>query len=371
MPLLRFKTDSDDVTARARAEVDALLAEAVTRQVSDLHLEPVEVGYELRHRVDGFLRLERKLSQEQGVSLVNRLMVAAKLLTYRRGVPQEGRITVEIGADAEGSDARSLDLRLAVMPTTRGMRAVVRLPAELYQPRTLSALGLPDSVLLGLTEFIVADSGMLILCGPAGSGKTTTAYAVLEEIVRRCPGQSVLSLEDPVERGLFGVTQIEVQPFGELTFETALRSVLRQDPQVLSIGEVRDAQTAKIAVGAALTGHRLVTSMHASSPERSLIRLVEMGVEPYQVASAVAGVVTMRLLRRLAPSGSGYAGRVPVAEFLKVDEAVREALMGHADASAIRNFAQKQPGWSSLRSHAARLVEAGITDQAEVNRVLG
>lgn len=362
-------------TAEAPAEVDALLAEAMQRGASDLHLEPVAEGYELRLRIDGLLTPLRRVSEELGGSLVNRLMVAAQLLTYRRGVPQEGRITAQLGdvsqAGTASDPARALDLRLSVMPTTRGLRAVVRLPAELYQPRALDALGLPEHVERGMARFVEADSGMLILCGPAGSGKTTAVYALLEQIVRHCPGQSVLSLEDPVERELAGVTQIEVKPFGELTFETVLRSVLRQDPQVLAIGEVRDAQTAKIAVGAALTGHRLVTSLHASSPQRALVRLTEMGVEPYQVASAVVGVVSLRLLRRLNATGSGYAGRVPVAEFLAVDDAVRSAILDRADASAIRVAAEAQPGWVALREHAATLVASGVTDPAEVDRVLG
>lgn len=372
MKLWLRQHETEPAGQAAREQVHALLAEAVSRNASDLHLEPVAAGYELRFRVDGALSPVRRYSAEEGGSLVNRLMVAAQLLTYRRGLPQEGRVTVQLTAEAsQGGGERQLDLRLSVMPTTRGLRAVVRLPAELYQPRTLDTLGLPEPVVTHLQAFIAADSGMLILCGPAGSGKTTTVYAVLEAIVRQCPGQSILSLEDPVERELPGVTQIEVQPFGELTFETVLRSVLRQDPQVLAIGEVRDAQTARIAVGAALSGHRLVTSLHAASPQRALVRLMEMGVEPYQAASAVSGVLSLRLMRRLDPSGSGYAGRVPLAEYLAVDDAVRSAVLARADASAIRRAAEAQPGWATMRQHADKLIAACITDTAEADRVLG
>ena len=368
----RLQMEPQNAAGDEQAELCDLIGQAVRRGASDLHVEPVERGYELRHRVDGLLEQVCELTPEAGGSLVNRLMVAAQLLTYRRGVPQEGRIRVQVASTdgGAGQEAQSLDLRLSVMPTTNGLRAVIRLPAELYQPRALDLLGLPGSVMAGLHRFIKADSGMLILCGPAGSGKTTTMYAVLEAITRRCPGQSVISLEDPVERQLPGITQIEVQPFGELTFEKVLRSVLRQDPQVLSIGEVRDAQTAGIAVGAALSGHRLVTSLHASAPEQALVRLIEMGIEPYQVASAVAGVVSLRLLRRSADEGE-YAGRVPVASYLTIDEGVRRALLERADASAIRSAAEQQPGWSSLRDHAQSLLEAGVTDRAEVDRILG
>jgi type II secretory ATPase GspE/PulE/Tfp pilus assembly ATPase PilB-like protein len=355
-------------------EVSDMLADAVSRGASDLHLEPVAEGYELRHRVDGLLLTVSTLDADAGGSLINRLMVAAQLLTYRQGVPQEGRITAHLDDAPFGSAppaSATLDLRLSVMPTTRGLRAVVRLPAELHQPRTLDQLGLSNAVLQGLQRFIAADSGMLVICGPAGAGKTTTMYALLEAIVAQCPGQSVLSLEDPVERTLTGVTQIEVKPFGELTFETVLRSVLRQDPQVLAVGEIRDAQTAKIAIGAALSGHRLVTSMHASSPQRALVRLAEMGLEPYQIASAVAGVVSLRLLRKARGDGVGYAGRVPVAEYLAVDEAVRDAVLNRAEASAIREAGRSQPTWTSFADHAQQLIEAGVTDVAEVARVLG
>lgn len=378
MHKLRLKQREDDPPGTntsqgvdSSTEVDDLLTQALEQGASDLHLEPVGSGYELRCRVDGLLVKSRELSVEAGGSLVNRLMVAAQLLTYRRGVPQEGRITVQSAGQTTRGPRRALDLRLSVMPTTRGLRAVVRLPAELYQPRSLDGLALPAPVVAGLKRFVSSDSGMLMLCGPAGSGKTTTMYAVLDEIVRDCPGQSVISLEDPVERGLEGVTQIEVQPFGELTFETLLRSVLRQDPQVLAIGEIRDKQTAQIAVGAALSGHRLVTSMHASSPERALIRLMEMGVEPYQVASAVAGVLSLRLARRLNTADTGYAGRVPLAEHLAVDDAVRASLLTQADASTLRQAAYAQTGWASMRDHAQGLIAAGTTDEAEVARVLG
>lgn len=371
MGVISLKRGDGEGVAESVSEVDGFLAEALRRGSSDLHLEPVDGGYELRYRVDGLLEVVKTLSAELGGSMVNRLMVGAQLLTYRRGVPQEGRITVLIDSDADADRERSLDMRLSIMPTTRGLRAVVRLPAELYQPRSLDRLGLPAEMVGGLRRFIGSDSGMLVLCGPAGSGKTTAMYALLEEIVRCCPGESVLSLEDPVERGLDGVTQIEVQPFGELTFETVLRSVLRQDPQVLAIGEIRDKQTAQIAVGAALSGHRLVTSLHASSPERALIRLNEMGVESYQIASAVVGVATMRLLRRRVYGPSGYAGRVPVAEYLAVDEAVCSALLTRIDGAAIRRAAADQPGWATLSDHARSLIASGVTDEAEVVRVLG
>jgi type II secretory ATPase GspE/PulE/Tfp pilus assembly ATPase PilB-like protein len=291
-------------------------------------------------------------------------MVGAQLLTYRLDVPQEGRLSVEL------DDGRRIDMRIAIMPTTHGLRAVVRLPADLLQPRTLDDLLLPRRVMEALHRFAAADAGLLLLCGPAGSGKTTAIYALLEHIVATSPGVSVVALEDPVERDLRGVTQIEVSPFGELTYERALRSMLRQDPQVLALGEVRDAATASVAIQAALSGHRLVSTLHASTPQGALVRLTEMGIEPYQIASSVFGIAAVRLLRRVDGRGD-YAGRVPIAEYAAMDEAVREAVLSRADASRIRRAIEGQAGFTPLAEVAADLVGQGITDRAEVARVLG
>ena len=352
-------------TVDARQAVDRVLARAVDRRASDIHLEPTRQGYDLRFRVDGLLETIEQLDTNTGRSYVNRLMVAAKMLTYRLDIPQEGRLSIDL-PDTE----KELDLRLSVMPTTHALRAVVRLPAELIQPKALDQLGLSDRSMRGLTDFAQADSGMLILCGPAGSGKTTTIYALLQHIVQTDPGLSVIALEDPVERDIPGVTQIEVSPFGELTYEKVLRSLLRQDPQVLALGEVRDAQSASIAVQAALSGHRLITTLHASSPAGAVVRLIEMGIEPYQVASALFGVASMRLVRRVSEQG-GYAGRAPLCEFAYADAALREAVIRQADMGTLSGILAKQPGYETLADTSRGLIDQGVTDEAEAQRVLG
>jgi type II secretory ATPase GspE/PulE/Tfp pilus assembly ATPase PilB-like protein len=294
-------------------------------------------------------------------------MVLAQMLTYRLDVPQEGR------ASFLPSDARqAVELRVSVMPTTHGMRAAVRLPAELVAraQSSLESLGLPDETLKGLTRFAKADAaGMILLTGPAGSGKTTTIHALLRHIADTSPGLSIVALEDPVERDLPGVTQIEVSPFGELTYERALRSVLRQDPQVLMLGEIRDAATASLAAQVALSGHRLISTLHAATPGGAIARLVEMGVEPYQLTSAIFGVVSQRLLRRRI--ADGYRGRVPVAEFVPMDDAMRAAVLRKADAAELQRIAARREGHVDLRTGAMRLVAVGVTDEAEVRRVLG
>jgi type II secretory ATPase GspE/PulE/Tfp pilus assembly ATPase PilB-like protein len=356
---------SPPAVADTRTLVDEILGAALARRASDIHLEPTAAGHELRFRVDGVLQTARRLEPDIGRSVVGRLMVMAKLLTYRLDVPQEGRIACP--AELAGG---AVELRLAVMPTLHGLRAAVRMPAEHIQPAVLSELGLPQSVLAGLMRFAAADAGMLILTGPAGSGKTTTIYALLDQIVRCQAGISVISLEDPVERDLAGVTQIEVSPFGQLTYERALRSILRQDPQVLALGEIRDAATASLAVQAALSGHRLITTLHAATPGGTIARLLEMGIEPYQLTSSIWGVVSQRLLRRKSADG-GYAGRTPLAELVIMDAALRDAVVQRSDAAALARIYQSQPQHASLAAAAHDLLEKGVTDAPEIARVLG
>ncbi|MBI1374298.1 MAG: type II/IV secretion system protein [Phycisphaera sp.] len=348
----------------ARPIVDRLLDDAVARSASDVHVDPEAEGYAVRVRVDGVLDTAQRLDGQTGRAVVARLMVMGKLLTYRPDIPQEGRLSV-----MSPTAGRAIEMRVSVMPTTHGLRAVVRLPAELTQPRELDALGLPDAVVDGLRRFARADTGMLLLTGPAGSGKTTTIYALLEHIVSTQPGVSVIALEDPVERDIAGVTQIEVTPHGELTYERALRSILRQDPQVLMLGEVRDAATATAAIGAALSGHRLIATLHAGSPATALARLLEMGIEPYQLSSAVHAVVAQRLLRKKV--SDTFSGRVPIAEYAEMDDALRRAVLDRADASTMSKLLTGRAGYVTLRDAAATAVERGLTDAAEVARVLG
>jgi type II secretory ATPase GspE/PulE/Tfp pilus assembly ATPase PilB-like protein len=348
----------------APAVIDAILDHAVRRRASDIHFEPTDNGLEVRFRIDGLLETVERHDVVAGRSLVTRLMVMAHLLTYRLDVPQEGRVSVTVK-----SSPQPMDLRLSIMPTTHGLRAAVRMPAELVQPRTLAELNLPAGVMRGLERFAAGDAGMLIVTGPAGSGKTTTIYALLQLIAQTSPGLSIVTLEDPVERNLTGVTQIEVSPFGELTYERTLRSILRQDPQVLMLGEIRDSATASLAVSAALSGHRLVSTLHAATPAGAIARLLEMGIEAYQLSSAIYGVVAQRLLRQKAESG--YRGRVPVAEFMAMDDTLRPAVLRRADASELARIYGAQTGFRPMRAAAGDAIATGLTDADEVRRVLG
>ncbi|MGA2443694.1 MAG: ATPase, T2SS/T4P/T4SS family [Tepidisphaeraceae bacterium] len=348
-----------------RPLVDLLLSEALRQRASDIHVEPAADFYDVRFRVDGVLETYKKLEPSVGRAVVTRMMVMARLLTYRLDVPQEGRISVPTT-----SENPAVELRLSIMPTIHGMRAAVRMPAEHVQPAILENLSLPPSVLKGLIGFASADCGMLILTGPAGSGKTTTIYALLRHIAQVSPGLSIIALEDPVERDVPGVTQIEVSPFGQLTYEKALRSILRQDPQVLMLGEVRDAVTASLAVQAALSGHRLITALHAATPAGALARLLEMGIEPYQLTSSIHAIVAQRLLRRRSADGRGYHGRAPIAEFVAMDPTLKKSLLQRGDSDCLARAYQGQPGYQSLRDVGQLLVNKGVTDAAELGRVV-
>ena len=355
---------SSHPTHDARLIVDQILDDAVKRRASDVHLEPTGEKLEVRYRIDGMLEVVGSHDVTVGRSLVTRLMVMAHLLTYRLDVPQEGRVSAVVP-----SSPRPVDLRLSIMPTMHGLRAVVRLPAELIQPHTLEELNLPESVLQGLHRFAASDAGMLILTGPAGAGKTTTIYALLRHIAATSPGLSIITLEDPIERDIPGVTQIEVAPFGELTYERTLRSILRQDPQVLMLGEIRDPATASLAVQAALSGHRMISTLHALNPAFALARLTEMGVEPFQLSSAIFGIVTQRLLRRR--EGNAYHGRLAAAEFVAMDDPLRAAVLRRADASQFMKIYAVQAGYRPMRAAAVDFVHRGWTDEAEVLRALG
>lgn len=344
------------------AYVDRLFDKALARGASDVHVEPGADGYDVRQRIDGLLETAEKLDSAAGRAVVTRLMVMGQLLTYRQDIPQEGRVSLM-------RDGRTIDLRVSVIPTTHGLRAAVRMPAELLQPRRLEDLGLPAPVLEGVRAFARTDAGMLLVTGSAGSGKTTTLYALLQHIAEQSPGLSLITLEDPVERDLSGVTQIEVAPHGQLTYERALRSILRQDPQVLMLGEIRDAATASLAVRAALSGHRLIATLHAATAGGAIARLLEMRLEPYQVTSSLWGVITQRLLRRKADGR--YRGRVPIAELAVMNPALRQAVLNGADSDTLQRLIAAQPQYQPLRVVARQIETAGLTDSAEIERVLG
>ncbi|MBN1554417.1 MAG: type II/IV secretion system protein [Phycisphaerae bacterium] len=361
--------------------VDDLLARATDCGASDIHFEPTADEMQIRFRLDGVLNTVETLPSLLRENVVSRLKVLGGLLTYRNDIPQEGRL-------ASNGDGTVVDRRLAVFPTIHGQRAVVRLFYDDPALADLNELGFRDKVLANLKQLIESNGGVILLTGPAGSGKSTTLAAILRHITRVTPGKSIVTLEDPVERHIRGVTQVQITPQGTMTFPTALRSLLRQDPEVLMIGEIRDAETARIAVEAGLTGHLLLSTLHSGTPSGALLRLLEMGVEPYQVTSSVLAVVNQRLLRKLCEHcrrkdsatgqwqaagcekcfGTGYHGRALVAEMLLMQPSLREAILAKSDANTLKRMLEEQ-GHTPIAVEGCRLVEQGITTQAELDRV--
>jgi len=373
--------------------VEQVLRYGVEARASDVHFEPTAQGLQLKLRLDGVLTPLLSIPKTYADNVVSRLKVLAGLLTYRNDIPQEGRLSLSWDEQEEapggGGSALTFDQRLSVFPTIHGQRAVLRIFYEDQALTSLDALGLPGDTHQWLRSLADAGQGVLLLTGPAGSGKSTTLAALLRDILARHGGRSVITVEDPVERHIEGATQIQIPPHGELTFASALRSLLRQDPEVLMLGEVRDAETARLAIEAGLTGHFVMTTMHSGAPTTTLLRLLEMGIPAYQVTSSVEGVVNQRLVRRLCrckgrdeASGepmatgcddcyhTGYAGRVLLAERMALTSPLRQALLQHTDRDALDALLAEQ-GHQTLLDHALVLLREESTDRAELQRVCG
>ncbi len=371
--------DADDAH-RVVYIVDLVLDEVVQRGASDVHFEPTATALELRCRVDGVMRLAGVLPRELGPNLVARLKVMAELLTYRTDVPQEGGIRSR-------ASASSPDMRVSTFPTVHGEKAVVRVFQTSSPTMELEQLGLPDDILTTLSALLQERGGAVYLTGPSGSGKTTTIYACLRRLVRDGLGRHVVTIEDPVEQLVEGATQSQVRPGTEFDFARGLRSILRQDPDVIMVGEIRDPETAAVATEAALTGHLVFSTLHAGSAAGVIGRLIEMGVEPYLLTSGLKGILNQRLLRRLCGfcqnkddmsrgpgcercHGSGYRGRFLVAELLMPDAALRRAILAKADTDELEQTATTS-GLNTIRAAALVAVAAGHTTAEEVDRVLG
>jgi general secretion pathway protein E len=375
--------------------VNTLIGRVIELRASDIHLEPFEDGLHLRYRVDGALDTAEVIAPRLGAAVASRIKLLAHLDIAERRLPQDGRIRTRV-------KGRELDLRVSTVPTVHGESVVMRVLDRTAVRLSLEDMHMPADTLARFAEMLARPHGILLVTGPTGAGKTTTLYAGLARL--DAGSQKIVTVEDPVEYQLPGIVQIQVHAQIGLTFANALRSILRQDPDVVMIGEMRDGETAQIAVQAALTGHLVLSTLHTNDAASAVIRMVDMGVERFLITSTVNGVVAQRLVRtlcdhckvpevpdpgwlqstglhrHLAPGapiyqargcpqcrGTGYRGRVGIYELLIVDEPLRRAIADGADAGALQALAVNS-GMRPLHDDGLRRVAAGVTTYEEVLR---
>ncbi|NBQ91025.1 MAG: type II secretion system protein GspE [Betaproteobacteria bacterium] len=358
--------------------LNALLTQAAKDGASDIHIEPYERASSVRFRVDGTLREVVQPNRALHAALISRLKIMAELDIAEKRLPQDGRISLRIGGHA-------VDVRVSTLPSAHGERAVLRLLDKGDAPLTLQALGMSGEVLAPFQRLVQQPHGIVLVTGPTGSGKTTTLYAALQTLDTRTT--NVLTVEDPIEYELPGIGQTQVNAKIDLSFAKALRAILRQDPDVIMIGEIRDFETAQIAIQASLTGHLVLATLHTNDAPSAITRLTDMGVEPFLLSSSLLGVLAQRLVRKLCPAckrqdgqgrwhpvgcaecgHTGYKGRTGVYELMTADDQIRALIHNRAAESALAQAAIAA-GLKPMREDGQRLVGLGLTSAEEVLRV--
>jgi len=373
--------------------VNLLISRAVEQRASDIHIEPFENELKVRYRIDGVLHDVEAPARRLQAAIVSRVKIMSKLNIAERRLPQDGRIKLRLMG-------REIDLRVSTLPTLYGESVVLRILDRSSIVVTLGSLGFPEDTLAQFDRLIMKPYGMILVTGPTGSGKTTTLYGALDKI--NSPDKKLITIEDPVEYQLFGVNQIHVKPQIGLTFANGLRSIVRQDPDVIMVGEIRDAETAEIAIQAALTGHLVFSTLHTNDAAGAVSRLLEMGVEDYLLASSLLGVLAQRLVRKVcekcrrsaeitptvqrelggdgaaaeiyegtgceACAQTGYRGRSGIFELLLVNEVIRPLILKRSSADMLKD-AGVQQGMRTLREDGWHKVRTGVTTVAEVVRV--
>ena len=349
--------------------LNALLTQAARDGASDIHIEPYEHHSLVRFRVDGSLREVVQPNRALHAALISRLKIMADLDIAEKRLPQDGRISLRLGT-------RAIDVRVSTLPSAHGERAVLRLLDKSESKLSLEAVGMLGDVLQKFERLIAQPHGIILVTGPTGSGKTTTLYASLARL--NASRNNIMTVEDPIEYDLPGVGQTQVNPKIDLTFARALRAILRQDPDIVMIGEIRDIETAQIAIQASLTGHLVLATLHTNDAASAVTRLTDMGVEPFLLSSSLLGVLAQRLVRKIctqcagkgcdACGQTGYAGRTGVFELLVTTDAIRAQIHNQASEADIRAAALAN-GMALMRDDGERLIAAGITSREEVVRV--
>ncbi|MCM8783320.1 MAG: type IV-A pilus assembly ATPase PilB [Candidatus Omnitrophica bacterium] len=399
---VELEEEKKDVTAIEEAAqqapivnlVNTVLATGIKLHSSDIHIEPHEKHVRVRYRVDGVLQEGAKLPKETELPVVSRIKIMSKLDIAERRIPQDGRIKVRIGSD-------EVDMRVATLPTLHGEKVVMRIIDTSRVYVDLTKLGFQPETWEKYEKLISRPHGIILVTGPTGCGKTSTLYASLNKI--NSIEKNIITIEDPIEFPLPGVNQVQINPKAGLTFASGLRAFLRQDPNIIMVGEIRDKETAEIAVHAALTGHLVFSTLHTNDAPGALTRLIDMGVEPFLVSSSVIGVLAQRLVRMICPDckeeykppaslfeqlgikkegdlkffrgkgclscrQTGYLGRTGIFELLLMHEEIAELVVAKATSRDIRRVAIKQ-GMETLRDDGIRKAISGITTLEEVLRV--
>jgi len=376
--------------------LNLILTEAIQQGASDIHFEPQESGLRVRYRIDGVLQTRHSPSPEFQSQLLARVKVMAKMDIAEHRLPQDGRIKLRMGR-------REIDFRVSTVPITGGERIVLRILDKGNVVIGLKSLGMLPEVFEEFKRMIKLPEGILLVTGPTGSGKTTTLYSAINEIYSE--ESNIMTIEDPVEYNLKGIAQIGVKPKINLTFAAGLRTILRQDPDVVMVGEIRDIETAQIAIQASLTGHLVMSTLHTNDAPSAITRLVDMGIEPYLLSSTIVGVLAQRLVRRICPDcktpykasddeikslgikhsdlnkgqlfkgegckecyDTGYRGRHGIYEMMVINNPIKKQIVKSPDAVELRKIALES-GMSSLLAHGSRLAIDGVTTVAEVLRV--
>ncbi|CAN7234500.1 ATPase, T2SS/T4P/T4SS family [Acidovorax sp. LjRoot129] len=349
--------------------LNALLTQAARDGASDIHIEPYERHSSVRFRVDGTLREVVQPNRALHAALISRLKIMADLDISEKRLPQDGRISLRLGT-------RAIDVRVSTLPSAHGERAVLRLLDKSESKLSLEAVGMQGDTLRRFEGLISQPHGIILVTGPTGSGKTTTLYAGLGRL--DATRNNIMTVEDPIEYELPGVGQTQVNSKIELTFAKALRAILRQDPDIIMIGEIRDFETAQIAIQASLTGHLVLATLHTNDAASAVTRLTDMGVEPFLLSSSLLGVLAQRLVRKYCShchgSGcehcgrTGYTGRTGVFELLVTTDAIRAQIHNQASEADIRAAALAD-GMALMREDGERLIASGITSREEVLRV--
>ena len=374
--------------------VNKIIEQAVRQRSSDIHIEALENQVRVRFRIDGVLKEMMQYDIELLSAIIARIKIIGGMDISEKRKPQDGRITSVV-------DGMEYDIRVSVLPTVFGEKTVMRLTSKKGLTKDKRDLGLAPDELVQFDHILQHPHGIILVTGPTGSGKSTTLYTALSEL--NTEHVNIITVEDPVEANVDGINQVQVNNKADMTFANALRSILRQDPDIIMIGEIRDNETAEIAVKASITGHLVVSTLHTNSSASTITRLEDMGIEPYLIADSVVGVIAQRLVRRLCPkckqsrmadavdletlgmsqdseaviyepvgchvcNNTGYYGRVGVYEIMEITPKVKEVIAKHGNAEQIKDVALTQ-GMKTLRMSAAKYVLSGVTTMAELKRI--